>query len=171
MFRIITLIAGLLLNAPLWAGFEIEITQQQMQQMAEQQFPIQRKTLLADLELSHPKLSLIDQKFVLETTVLANFPNQTMSQGHAIIDGKLGYRAEKGEFLMIQPTLAGLQIEGLTPQGNQLLRDLASQLIMQNIQSIVVYRLDEKRFRDRMTKQSLKSVTIREGALYAEMEW
>ena len=171
MLKPLLTLLTLLLCGPAWASFEVEITQQQMQQMAEQKFPIKKQTLLANITLSNPQLSLVEQRFSLATDVSVHFPNQTMSQGSAIIDGKLGYRAEKGEFVMMQPTLVSLEVQGLSPQGNQLLQEQASQLEVQQIQSIVVYQLDEKRFRDRLTKQSLKFVSIRNGSLIAEMDW
>lgn len=171
MFKVVIFTIFLLFSLSSWASFEVEITEQQMQQVAEQQFPIRKQTLLANITLSQPKLTLVDQRLELQSTIRADFANQTYSQGSAKISGKLGYRAKQGEFLLIQPSLLTLDIQGVDQQGDQLLQQLVSELIIQQLQSIVVYRLDEKRFKDRLTKQNLKSVTIRDGALFAEMEW
>lgn len=157
---------------PLSAGFEIEITPQQMQQMAEQQFPIKKQTLFARIEITQPEITLPgEQRLALAMKVSAYYPNKTMSKGHAIVDGKLGYDEKKGEFRLIQPRLKTLDIQGVTKQHNKLLQELISQLVTQAVDSVVIYRLDEKRFRDRMTKRSLKKVVIRDGILYAEVDY
>ena len=172
MYKTILFSFFLLLSQPLWAGFEIEITPTQMQQMAVQQFPIEKQTLFARVQLSDPQITLPgEQRLALALNINAYFPNNTMSQGSAIVDGKLSYDSALGEFHINHPRLRQLNINGLAKQHNQILKDLITPIIQQSIPSIVIYRLDEKRFRDRLTKQSLKNITIRDGSVYAEMDW
>ncbi len=172
MFKIIGFITTLLFSTHLQAGFEVEITPQQMQQMAEQQFPIEKQTLFAKLRLSDPELAITSQqRLSLKSQVSAYFPNQTMSEGVAQLEGELHYVAERGEFELRQLRLQQLAIKGAGEELNQLLHDLAAQLIAQSLPKVVVYRLDDKRFRDRMTKRSLQSITVRDGVLIAEVDW
>ncbi len=159
------------INNTVHAGFEIEITQQQMQAMAEKQFPIHKITLLTNITISNPQLSLVEKRLALQVDVLAKFPNQTQSQGSAKIDGALGYLANKGEFLIMQPNLVDLTINGLNSPGNKLLKGILSQQLVEQIKHVVIYRLDDKRFRDRMAKKNLKSIQIRDGVLYADMDF
>lgn len=167
---LIVLLTSIMSNTA-YASFEVEITQQQMQAMAEKQFPIHKITLLANITISNPQLSLVEKRLALQVDVLAKFPNQTQSQGSAKIDGALGYLANKGEFLIMQPNLVDLTINGLNSQGNKLLKGILSQQLVEQIKHVVIYRLDDKRFRDRMAKKNLKSIQIRDGVLYADMDF
>ncbi len=171
MFKTIIFMFTLLLTAPLLAGFEIEITPEQIQQVAEKQFPIKKQALFVQVELSNPEITLAGQRLSLAMRVVATYPNQTMSQGTVVVDGKLGYNAKSSEFLLIQPRVQAINIAGLASQHNEWLRDMISPLVAQSVTAVVLYRLDEKQFRDRMAKNSLKSISIRNGTLYAEMAW
>ncbi len=170
MYKTIIFILSLLISTPLLA-FEIEITPEQIQQVAEKQFPIKKQALFVQIELSNPKITLAGQRLTLAMQIAAYYPNQTMSQGTTVVDGKLGYNEKSGEFLLIQPRVQEVTIEGLASQHNEWLRDIISPLVAQSVTAVVLYRLDEKQFGDRMTKNSLKSITIRNGILYAEIAW
>ncbi|MCF6218108.1 MAG: DUF1439 domain-containing protein [Gammaproteobacteria bacterium] len=171
MFKTITFILTLLFTTPLLAGFEIEITPQQIQQVAEKQFPIKKQALFVQIELSNPKVTLTGQRLSLAMQVVAAYPNQTISQGTVVVDGRLGYNEKSGEFLLIQPRVQTITVEGLASQHSKWLKDIISPLVAQSVTTVVLYRLDENQFRDRMTKSSLKSITVREGTLYAEIAW
>ena len=163
------LVIFLLLPATLLAD-TLEISQRNLQTIAEQQFPISRETPFALVKFSNPQVILKEgsDRLGISLDISAEFPGQLSTSGQGQIDGELEYRADKGEFHLREPKMSALSLQGIAPEYNAMLQSLISEFARQSLPIIAVYRLDENQAQQAMIKRMLKSATVRNGKLLVE---
>ena len=154
----------LLLPAILQAN-TLEISHQDLQLMAEQQFPINRKTPFALVSFDNPQVILAknSNRLGISLDISAKFPGQLSTRGKGQVDGELEYRPEKGEFHLRNPRMVAVSLQGIAPEYNAMLQSLISEFARQSLPIIVVYRLDENQPEQALAKRMLKSVQIKNG--------
>lgn len=162
----------LLLPALAWA-YVVEMTQVELQEMLVKNFPVKRDITFAVLTFDKPQVVLTkgSNRLGLALTLTAEMPDQWVARGSGMIDGELEYDAAKGEFHLRNPGVKSLSFEGLPPQYSSMLQGVVAEFAAQTLPIIVIYKLDEKQFRQSMTRKMLKSVQVKDGKVLAELDW
>lgn len=166
------LVALLIVPAPIWA-YSVEISLDEVQAAVATLFPIKQQIPFATTVLSDPKVRIVNDsnRVRLAVNIQASFPNGIHSAGTAEIEGELGYDAAHGEFRLRQPVVTELRFGALPADYADLMKANVNALAEQILPSIVIYRLDERDFRQGMMRRVLKGVTVKDGKLIAELDW
>ena len=149
----------------------IELDQQQLQQTAKQYFPITQHTPLATITLSRPLVNLdhASQRFGIAVSITLASQNLIVGQGRALVDGELRYQAESGEFYLHDPKLRKISIENMPPEFQPLLQNLTAELAEQTLAPIRVYQLQDDDIKQRILRNRLQSVSIRDDKLILKL--
>lgn len=171
MLRVMALL-GMLMMTGCANALTYQMTQQELQTKVEKSFPLQKETPFAMLTFSSPRVVLKSEnnRLGVMMNVLAESAGKTLGKGTGMVDGELEYVAASGEFRLRNPKVNDLVIDGLSPNANTLLQGVASDALARMMPVIVVYKLDEKEFRQSMAKRMLKSIRVESGRVVAEME-
>jgi hypothetical protein len=154
-------------------AYSVEISQEEVQAAVATVFPIRQQIPFITTEFSNPTVRLVkgSNRIRLGLAVRASFADQAATSGQAEIEGELGYDPARGEFHLRQPAITGLDIDALPPDSVAALKILLNAATQQILPSVVLYRLDERDFRQGMMRRALKGVSVRDGRLFAELDW
>lgn len=171
MLSIFTAVAGLMMTGCA-SALTYEMSQQDIQAKVEKHFPLQKQTQFALLVFSSPKVVLKPDvnRMGLMMDIQAESAGKVVGKGTGQVDGELEYLPASGEFQLRNPKISDLMIEGLSPSTNVLLQGVISDALARTMPVMVIYKLDEREFRQSMAKQMLKSIRVEKGRIVAEME-
>ena len=161
-----------LLASPVQA-YTVAMSEQDIEAMIAASFPIKQQMPLLNVEFSAPHVKIVPptSRLRVSMAMVVYFPNQSFSKGRATIEGDVEYDADKGEFHLRQPGLVGLEFEQLPNEYRELVAAIVNTFAAQRLPIIVLYRLDEKDFRQAMARRVLRGITLKDGKLYADLEW
>ena len=165
--------AALCMTAGQAFAWEVEIPQEEVQASVETMFPIRQQIPFATVVFSDPRVLIVEgsDRVRMGLAIDASFANQATAKGRAEIEGGLGYDPARGEFHLLRPAVAGLHFDGLPQEYLDLVRMMTNSITGELLGGIVVYRLDERDFRQGVMRRALKGVQIRDGKLIAELDW
>ena len=154
-------------------AYTVEITQAELQAMVERGFPIVQQTPYATTKLSQPKVSIVNgsKRLRLGVSITGIFPGNLVSSGRAEIEGEPDYQSDKGEFHLREPVLTSLHFDRLPAEYQELMGTLVSAIVRQTLPIIVIYRLDTRDLRQSTVRRMLKSISVKNGKLIAELDW
>lgn len=163
----------LCLSAAQAAAWNVEISQDEVQASVATMFPIRQQIPFAAVVFSDPRVLIVEgsDRVRMGLAVDASFANQVAAAGRAEIEGGLGYDPARGEFHLLRPAVTDLQVDVLPQDYLDLVRTMTNSIAEQFLSGIVIYRLDERDFRQGMMRRALKGVHVRDGKLIAEMDW
>jgi hypothetical protein len=152
-------------------AYTLSITQKELQTMIEIWFPVTQPTAIGDVKLSSPKIRMPDDTGRINFAVNINLemPDQYIAKGNGVIDGKLDYNAERGEFYLREPRLLKLEVDGLPSSYDAIVLSVINDLTQQQLPLIVVYRLDKEEIGQASVLRTLKSVRVQKGRLLLEL--
>lgn len=153
-------------------ALKYEMTQQELQDKVEKSFPLRKETSLAVMVFSSPKVILKPEsnRLGLAMSLQAEVQGQVIAKGTGMVDGEVEYVPASGEFRLRNPKVSDLLVDGMTPAMSAILQGMMSDALIRAMPVIVVYKLDEKEFRQSMAKQFLKGVRVDKGKIVAEMD-
>lgn len=173
MIRLLSLLLPMLLLPVSASGlsFTHELTEAQIQQRVDMAMPLRRKTLLADVVVRHPKVELKEgsDRISIHSDIQATLANGQVINGTGLIEGRIHYVPESGQFYFADPQLIDLTIANTAAQDKALIQGIADVIIKKALAMFPVYELDDKDLRQKMAKAMLKSVTVRDRKLILEL--
>jgi len=131
------------------------------------QFPLARQSKLAKVVLRNPQVMLAanSRRIGLRTDVEV-FPLLGKSfTGVMSFDADVDYKADKGEFYLINSRIGKLDFEEVPDAYQQLAQGMANQILARHLGELAVYRLDADDFEESLAKLVLKEVAIEGGRL------
>ena len=160
-----------LLRPAVAATYTLELTRDQVQTAVEHYFPVEHTTPYATVTLYRPLVFLdrASSRIGLELTLLADVPGVMAGKGQGAIDGDLEYRQETGEFYLRDPKIRRLDLEDFPPDVAASVQQTIQGLMRQSLPVILVYKLKDNDIGQRLTKQILSSVAVRNGKLVLEL--
>lgn len=164
---------GVIAGAGQAQAFQVEITEAQIQAEVTTMFPIRQQLPFVSAVFSDPRVRIVpdSDRVRLALSLQARLAAEVDAAGEAEIEGSLGYDAATGEFHLIRPSVVRLHLDLLPRDTLELVRVMTNAVAEQYLTSIVIYRLDERDFRQGMMRRNLRSVQVRDGRLIAEMGW
>ncbi len=155
-----------------WA-FEqtLQFTQQDLQQKLQAVTPIHKQTFLANIVLTDAKLQLLESTNELEVTAFLDVDGLAglHGNGHVTVQGGLRYEAKNGAFYLDNAKLTALSIEQLSPAVIAQIKPLVQDVLVQRLQTQAIYQLDKNDFQQSLLKASLKSVVVKQQAVWVTL--
>lgn len=150
----------------------MEFTQAELQARVAPQFPMQRSLLGAAINFADPLvyLSETENRIGVEVTVSVAMSDMLKGTGRGMIDGTLVYKPETGQFVLTEPRLRNLKIDNIPAAQQARVREIIDWVARNALAGIVVYQLGDKDFREKMARQMLKSMQVKNGKLVVELE-
>lgn len=155
-----------------WA-WTVEISQEEIQAAVSTMFPIRQQIPFAITTFSDPRIFIVEgsDRVRMALAVRTNFSGQVAAAGRAEIEGAPGYDPVRGEFHLLRPAVTVLDFDQLEQEYLELVRMMANSIAEQFLPGIVIYRLDERDFRQGVMRRSLRGIHVRDGKLIAELDW
>lgn len=150
----------------------LEFSQADLQNRVGPQFPIQRSVLGVAINFTDPLvfLSENENRIGVELTISVTASNTLKGKGRGMTDGTLVYKPATGQFVLTEPRLRNLKVENIPQEQQARVRETIDWVARNALPEIVVYQLTEEDFREKMAKQMLKSIAVKNGKLVVELE-
>jgi len=149
-------------------GHLYEISEDELQQHVQTQFPIEKCVLVFCLELSEPFVRLNDGQTRIEfgsnALMEIAFSNEEYD-GAARFSGELAYDSEKISFFLEDSRLESLEVSGVSEKHKDNLDQLASMLVSEYLRANPIYSFKDTTFELIAPWLELKEVTMNEGLL------
>jgi len=149
-------------------GHVYEITQEELQQRIQSQFPVEKCVLVFCLELSEPFVRLDDGQTRIEFGSNALMEIAFSSEeydGSARFSGELSYDAEKIAFFLQDSRLESLEVSGVSDKHKDNLNQLASMLVRDYLRANPMYSFKGTAFELIAPWLELKEVSMDQGVL------
>lgn len=152
-------------------GFVIELTEQQIQDKLDAQFPMEKRYLVAlAVTLSDPKVTLVEGSdriaLGIKTTVSAGMLGQSRQfSGSGMISTGLSYDAATYSFHLKDPTIDELSAEGMPVEHVDRVNTLAAELVRDRLNRMPIYTLQGDDVKQQAARLVLKDLTVRNGKL------
>jgi len=170
-FNLTLAVLVIVANKALTTFCRIRVPATTIQSLIEQKFPIQMEQYWLTLALCNPlvKLNETANKIGIELTLRLTVPGNISGEWRGLVEGRLDYNREKGEFYLLEPALKLADIEGFFAQYHNLILSMAGTLLTGLFAATPVYKLDQEDFRHVLTKLLLKSVTVHKDRILIEL--
>ena len=170
-FNLTLAVLVIVANKALTTFCRIRVPATTIQSLIEQKFPIQMEQYWLTLALCNPlvKLNETANKIGIELTLRLTVPGNISGEWRGLVEGRLDYNREKGEFYFLEPALKLADIEGFFAQYQNLILSMAGILLTRLFAVTPVYKLDQKDFRHLLTTLLLKSVTVHKDQILIEL--
>lgn len=147
--------------------YTLELSQEQIQQAVQARMPVKVQQMFSTLTLSNPTVILQENsdRLGVETDLLFNIGGAATGKGRGLIDGNIVFVREKGEFHLTDPQIRSLKIDGVSPQLQEPIRQLADSAAKQALAAKPIYTLDDADLKQKLAKAVLKSVAVQGGKL------
>lgn len=152
--------------------FEVEQTQEQLQERITRQFPSTYEQLGFTLTLQNPIISLKNKsnRIYLDLDIKISSMGNLIGKAKTRISGQIFYDEEHGAFYLNNPKIEKLESAQLDPQFIPLIRDMISLAAQQLLPQMPVYILNEKDFQQKILKKRLRSIEVRDKKLIIIMK-
>lgn len=166
-------LAGLLTVAKqaLTPFYTIKIPLVAIQSVIAQQFPIEKEKYWLAITLCDPlvKLNESENKIGIELTLRLTIPGNVSNEWRGLIEGRLEYDREKGEFYFLDPTIHQMHLDGSLKRYKNAILMIAEPVLEKVFSATPVYKLDQENFKHLLARLLLKSVTIQKEAIVVEL--
>jgi len=166
-------LAILLVLLPLHAsGYTLMLSEQDLQSQVNAFFPFHSGTAAAQVTVSQPRIRLggVANQIGIEVSISAQLAGINTISGRGLIDGRLEYRAQTGEFYLHEPRLRELRLMRVDPEFSALAHHLIDETTRGQLPVILVYRLSDDMIEQRVMKGVLRSVEVRGKSLVVELD-
>ncbi|WP_430461899.1 DUF1439 domain-containing protein [Thalassolituus sp. LLYu03] len=166
MMRRVLLITALLM--PLMASaYEVRLSEQQLQQEINARLPVTQQRGLFTLEISNAVLTLIDGEDRLriqaDARLITSFGLQ--SRGKVTLDGKVRYNNQDYSFYIEDPVIRQISIDGVAPELEPQLIELAQQSLTPALRNQPVYTLSDQEMTQNLARMMLKGMRIEQRSV------
>jgi len=149
----------------------VSIEQAEIQRRVTALFPIQREALLARVTLENPVVVLREgsDRIGLDLDVRLVLPLVPEQSGKLGASGKLAYRPAEKAFYLEQPALDRLEVAGVPASQTEALRRPTEAVVTFVLANLPVYQLAGRDYKEAAAEHVLKSVSVRNGKVEAEL--
>ncbi len=153
-------------------AYSIELSKDDLQQQVSLYFPLVQATPLSKLTYSNPVVILNPNtnRIGLEVTIRIEVPGMLPVEGRGQIDGNLEYRQQTQQFYLHDPKLTNVRLANSSYELAGAVQQIVTNISQQSLPLILVYDLKDDDLRQKMVKSVMKSVTVKEGKVYLDLE-
>jgi hypothetical protein len=171
---IIGLVLIVALGAGIWMAYRfasegvvVEISQQEIQQQLDRQFPVARSYLLLTVELMNPQVTLKEgaNRIHFGVDVAATVPVQPPFRGSGEISGEVRYEPAVGQFFLENSRIEELNIPGVPENYRPQVQQVIDGLTREYLDRQPIYQLKADDVRHSVAQLFLQSVTVGDGKL------
>lgn len=149
-------------------GYVYEISQKDIQERIESQFPVDRCVLVFCIELDKPFVRLKDNQTRIEFGSNALMEVAFSSEkydGNAGFSGRLRYIRDESAFYLQDSRLEYLEVNGVSEEHKKNLNELAALLVSEYLRSNPIYSFRDTALELVAPWLELKEIDIRDGML------
>jgi hypothetical protein len=167
-----TLLLFLLIWMPQVRALTIELTAEDIQAQLAGQFPVRQERPYITVILSDPVVMLEDNsdRIGVELTVSTTTLGNIVGHARGLVDGRLRYVPQTGEFFLVNPEVRRLQVAGVPQQYQRDMQSVVAAVAKDTLARLPVYRLNEQDPNQALAKRHLKSATVRDGRLVLDLQ-
>lgn len=169
---ILSLLTMLALAAPAHAlSYQLELGQPELQLGLERLFPVSKTDPLLSISLRDPQVLLQNgsERIGMRADLVADMAGGMTATGSVSVDGKLRYQPKTGAFYLEQARITALRIDGVPATYTDQIRASVEPIVRELLASNPVYVLDDRDRSTLLSKQQIKSVTVRNGRVLVEL--
>src|SRR5512144_469358 len=161
-FKLTLAVLVIVANKALTTFGKIRVPAATIQGLIEQKFPVQMEQYWLTLALCNPlvKLNESANKISIELTLRLTVPGNISSEWRSLVEGRLDYNREKGEFYFLETALQLADIEGFFGKYQNLILSMAGTLLTGLFATMPIYKLDQEDYKQVLTRLLLKSVIV-----------
>ncbi len=166
-------LAGLLTvaNQALKTFYKIRIPRDTAQRIIEARFPVRKEKYGFVLTLTGPqvRLNASANRIGIEITLRVTLPGGAGQEWRGLIEVRLHYRRERGEFYLLEPVLRPFGSSSAGFGQRTAVLKIAEAALDSVLSATPVYTLDQKNFKHLLAQLLLKSVTVESDHLRVEL--
>ncbi len=153
-------------------AYILEFNKAELQEYVKGYFPFSQLTPFSKVTYSKPIVVLDENtnRIGLEVTVKAEIPGMMPITGRGQIDGDLEYRKETHQFYLHDPKITNVRFANTDYQLTGTIQQMISSISQQGMPLIFVYELRDEDLRQKMAKSVLKSVDVKRGKVYVDVD-
>ena len=151
--------------------YNLEITEQELQEKIQQKMPIQKTKYFVTVTLSEPKVVLMNgsDRIDIESNIKALIPGDITAKGRGNIEGTIEYVQQSGEFYFTNPEVRSLNIENVAVKYQASIRKVADIAAKSALKRFPIYRFKDDNLKQELAKAVLKAVHVENGKLILEL--
>jgi len=160
--KCITAIAGLILLGSLRCGIvvkDIHIPRSTIQKLLDKKFPYDKNAVIARFVLDSAQVYFKDKNIGMKLSYYGNFLNKEVS-GIVDFKGSMTYKSETGAFYLSDFDIVDIRVNQANFSHKGKLRQTVRQITNNYLSTYPVYRLNQKDFKQNITRFLLKKVRI-----------
>ena len=152
-------------------SYTVEITEAELQEKVAKIMPLVKKKFFVTVTLSEPIVDLQteDNNIAVFSNIGVTAPGGIKVSGELKINGTLEYEQSTHEFFLKNPELESLDIDKVPEKYLPKIKSLAQQIIKKVLAKKPVYKLKDDNIKHQLAESLLKSITIKDEILYAEL--
>ncbi|MGJ8691292.1 MAG: DUF1439 domain-containing protein [Thalassotalea sp.] len=152
-------------------SYTLEFSEAELQSKLDAMMPLVKKKLFMKITISAPKLDLIDNanELALFANINVSAPGGLNGSGKTKIKGSIDYRPEQGAFYLKNPEVIELHINGVLPQYQMKIKELAQASIAKALLKQPIYKFKDDDMKQKMAKSTLTSVVVKNGKLLVNL--
>ena len=154
--------------------YVIELSQAQLQQRLEAQFPIQKQSIFLEAQLRNPKVFLTEDSERIGLTVEVGIKVIGIADeftGMGRISSGISYKAEKGEFYLLNPRVEKLEIEFLPSQYVDKAIGIVNLTAGEFLDNYPIYELKKSDLKQQALRLVMKDLSISDGVVRISLGW
>lgn len=142
--------------------YDIELSQQQLQEKIEKKFPYEKKKLLTKTTLSNPKVMLKDgsEKVYMNSDVTFNAPGDISLKAYVEFNGKVIYDNEKKEFYLQNLEIEQLNFDKIPAKFHNTIKSTLEAILPIILNQYPIYTLKENTLKKTATALLLKNIKV-----------
>lgn len=149
--------------------YTFSFTEEQIREQLQKRFPVEKSYLgILSVRYENPRVKLVEGASDIHVGTDAMLDvriNEQSLAGSADLVTQVGYDAGQGQFILYNPKLTKLRIDGVPEKYIQRVMDLGSKLAAQYLEKVPVYKLRPKDVKTALAHLVLKDVRVENGLL------
>lgn len=149
-------------------GYVYEVSEADIQQRVEREFPVEKCVLVFCIELDEPFVTLTDAQTRIEfgsNAIMEVAFSKEQYDGNAGFSGELSYARGESAFYLRDSRLEYLEVNGVSEEHKKNLNELATLLVAEYLRANPIYSFRGTAFEIIAPWLELKEVAVRDGIL------
>ena len=147
-------------------SYTVSISEQALQDHLSAIKPMEKRSHLYRIQLSHPQVDLIEgsDRVHFSIKVSLSILGAIQSQGFVKVSGKIEYNPETSQFFLIQPKVEAIEIAHMPIATVEKIQSVIQKVVGTAFAKVKVYQLQDRDVKQKMLKAVLQSVAISQNA-------
>ncbi len=131
-----------------------------LQGLVDKKFPIDKNLIIARFTIDTPVIYFKNQNVGIKMNYRGNFLADEI-KGYVDVNGRITYKQDKGAFYLTDIIIEEFEVNGLNLSNEKKIKNVIQNIANHCLEGFPLYKLNQKKFRQKIAKIFLKNLTIK----------